>query len=325
MKPLLKKIFLTIFLLLFFFTGVFQHISDSEFWPISLARLFGQFDSSHVSLYYKFFFHGLLRIPYYFELNSVQHLILARTIFSILGICTLFLYFLIAQKLYQSEKVAFALSTLLLSCIFYFSQWSRIRSDFLVLFFCLLGIYLNLSWTRQKMRIVLLAVLPFLMILTTPKAIYWIVILTIFCWPGILYVATPLFGICLLFISSSLIFGSRIFLSSYGSAFNYFFNSWSSAIENPDLIAYELGAFFKMHLVQLVLGATGISLYYLKNKNLKNKVLDFLGLTPTVPEPLAPKPSTLSSDPQHIEKNDLALLLPDIRAAQSSAKCGRLR
>ncbi len=172
LKISFKKVILPLLLGLFFFSGVFQHISDSEFWPISLARLFGQFDSPHTSLYYKFFFHGLLSVPFIFKLSSVEHLIAIRVIFACIGIANLFLFYGISNKIYKDKNIALILTALLVSCLYFFSQWSRIRADFIVLFICLLGIYLKLTWSNQKLRIANLAIAPLIMILTTPKAIY---------------------------------------------------------------------------------------------------------------------------------------------------------
>ncbi len=269
----MKKALLAVALLIFFLTGVFQHISDSEFWPMSLARLIGQSDSSHSSLIYKFVFLGLLKIPYLFDFSSVEHILATRVIFSLLGIANLLFFYKISKKLYQDDNVAFVLTALLFSSLFYFSQWSRIRSDLLVMFFCLLGIYLNLWRPSQKMRIAVLTILPLLMIFSTPKAIYWIVILTIFCWPGILYLSLPLLGICFLFIFSSLIYGSHIFLSAYSSAFFYYMNSWITVQQDPSVFTYEIGAFLKVHFVQITLSTMGIIVYFRTHKNLKNKII----------------------------------------------------
>ncbi len=237
-----------------------------------MARLFGQFDSPHTSLYYKFFFHGLLSVPFIFKLSSVEHLIAIRVIFACIGIANLFLFYGISNKIYKDKNIALILTALLVSCLYFFSQWSRIRADFIVLFICLLGIYLNLTWSNQKLRIATLAIAPLIMILTTPKAIYWIFILTIFCWPGGLYFAVPLVGISLVFILSALIFNSNIFLKAYSSAANYFISSWIAAMANTDVMIYELRLFFETHFIQVCLACAGIDIFFSKKKFSEKKM-----------------------------------------------------
>ena len=272
-KKIFQKIMLSLLIFMFFLSGIFQHISDSEFWPISLARLFGPFNENYFSLFYKFFFHAILKIPYFFELSSVQHLIFVRVIFSAIGLLSIVLFFIISRRLFQSRNTPIFLTALLLSCLFYFSQWSRIRSDLIVLAICLIGIYLNMRWENKHLRHAVLGVASFLMILTTPKAIYWIVILCIFCWPGLIYISIPLFGISLVFIGTSLVFDSQRIIEAYSSAIFYFLNTLSVLMSNANILFYELGHFLSLHMVQMIISVTGVWIYFSKHKNMKHKIV----------------------------------------------------
>ncbi len=272
-QPVFQKLILAASCGLFLFLGIFQHISDSEFWPISLAKKFGQIDSQNTSLYYKFFFHALLKVPYFFELNSVEHLIAVRVLFSLIGLLTLILFFKISLKFYQSKSVAFVMSVMLLTCVSYFSQWSRIRSDELVLFLALLGIFLNEYFLRKSSKLISLALISNIMILTSPKAIYWVLILTIYAWPGWLYLGAPLVGICLIFMASVFVFNSQLLLGSYSEAAHYFLSSWSWDLQNPAVGFYEVRSFFESQIFQLAIAAGGICIFFSKYRNLKHRLI----------------------------------------------------
>lgn len=270
---LFKRILFCCLLALLVFSGIFQHISDSEFWPISLSRFLGDQQVNHPVLLYKLLFHVILKIPFFFGLTSVEHLIFVRVMFSVIGVMSLTLYYLIAKRIYRSRWVALTLVILLISCLFYFSQWSRIRSDFISLFFCLLGIEFSFRWPDRKMKFAILLVDPFLMILATPKAIYWILILLVFCWPGLAYLSLPFIGISLVFLITTFVFGSHIFTEAYTSAIFYFLISWSSMLRELQSGFSQLVYFLESHFVQLAVGFSGAFCFYLKNRNIKNKVI----------------------------------------------------
>jgi hypothetical protein len=153
-------------------------ISDSEFWPVTLSGHFDQW-RQHPSLIYKGFFHLTLGWIYWFDLDSVQHLKVAKASYSFLGVGYFCLFYLMVKK-HLSEFHSLLVLLVVLTSSLGFSQVGVIRSDFLASLLVMLYLYLKndeWSWKKQGAFFLLISVL---LLLTTPKSIYWVVAIWIY-------------------------------------------------------------------------------------------------------------------------------------------------
>jgi len=175
-----KKYFVfAVVLLILYFLGVTQYIADSEFWPITLSKEVGSFGTINFALYYKFFFHALLRIPYFFELSNSGHILFVKNMMATVGIGIIVSFYCICQRLFKSEFVSCSLCFILLTTQAFFSQYSRVRSDLLIcLIFLISFLHILRIAEKKKFSSVDFAIQSFLVIIAffcSPKAIYWMI------------------------------------------------------------------------------------------------------------------------------------------------------
>lgn len=160
------------------------YISHSEFWSISLSQLFGQWQGESFSLYYKIIFSGLLKLLFFFDLNSTEHHLMARTIFGIIASINLILICSSLSSITGNRLTGVLFSLLLLSLPQFTFQIFRVRADTLAMTFLILYFLLHTRWSIKKtgslIRFLMSISLLFLALLTTPKSIYGVVVLAIY-------------------------------------------------------------------------------------------------------------------------------------------------
>lgn len=167
--------------------GVFSFLSDSEFWPINAAKYFGSLHTDQISIYYKPLFHLLLKFPYFLDLSNSAHLYFVKSVFGVLGGLIFFSCYLCAKRLWGAQAGWAALTFLITSHLF-FTQFYRVRSDILASLFAVLQlIYLvKISSEHQSRRYLPLFVsagLSLLLIWSTPKAMYFVIVNGFFFLP----------------------------------------------------------------------------------------------------------------------------------------------
>ncbi len=155
-------------------------ISDSEYWPISLS---GHWDlwRQQPALIYKPLFHLSLSWIYLFDLDSVQHLHVAKAFYTFLGVLSFVFFFLILRRQLKSLKALLVTFIFLFSNLG-FSQVGVIRSDFLSFFITLLYFYWipkvkSQSWIQVS---IYTAFFSLLLILCTPKSIFFCILIFIY-------------------------------------------------------------------------------------------------------------------------------------------------
>lgn len=173
-----KYFIFAVALVALYFVGVTQYISDSEFWPMTLAKEFGSFKADNFALYYKFVFHALLKIPYFFDLTNSQHIMFVKNISTFIGLGIIVAFFCLCQKLFKSSFVSWIMMIVLITTQTFFSQYSRVRSDLLIcLIFLISFLHILRVAEKQKFRVVDFVIQSGLVLLAffcSPKAIYWI-------------------------------------------------------------------------------------------------------------------------------------------------------
>lgn len=185
MNPrLLIAFFLVAFSLLLI--GSFHFIGDSEFWPITVSGELLKESTLDPVVYYKFFFHLLLSWIHLIQgIDSSTHVFIAKVFFSTLGTLSFFLYGFWGYKVTGSRHgFIAAFLVLILSCLF-FSQFHRIRSDLLALMLSLSHLILcrdlilesTKKWPKAIfLKASLCVLLSVLIVLSTPKAIYFLIL-----------------------------------------------------------------------------------------------------------------------------------------------------
>ena len=163
---------------LFSFYSISNYISHSELWSIASAPLLGQFITEASVVYYKSLFHLILKIPFFFDLDNMTHILLARHIFGVIAAYYVFLWFKIAfivskDWFHSSLYLLFLMSFQLFTYNIY-----RVRADLLAfLFISLLIFHILLSLEQNKIipkwKVLVLCFIAFL---CTPKAIVPILI-----------------------------------------------------------------------------------------------------------------------------------------------------
>jgi len=149
-------------------------ITSSEFWPITLAGHWDQW-RDHPSLLYKAFFHATLSWIYLLDLDSVQHLRVARFFYAILGLIFFFLFYRLCRKFINARQ-AFLTILLFAMSLTGFSQIGLIRSDFLSSLLALVALLVYFNEKVPKVhKILLLGFVSLLMLFSTPKSVLIIV------------------------------------------------------------------------------------------------------------------------------------------------------
>jgi hypothetical protein len=153
--------------------------SDSEFWPVTVSRellhLNHQFQPV---LFYKPIFHFSLLWLHFLPLDNIEHIQLARLLYTVVGVLIFLFIFKIAKPLIGSAK-SFLLILFLLSSSLAFSNMGAIRSDLLSTLFVLLGLsfWPQVSNLKVKNQYFFWVFWLSLIFFTTPKSAYLCLIL----------------------------------------------------------------------------------------------------------------------------------------------------
>lgn len=181
-----KKIYswaVALILLAFTVVSCFGWIADSEFWPITASKEIFNPDTSHPSVFYKFFFYLSLAWIHFLPLDAVTHVMLAKLVYSAIGAFNLFLIYRLSGLQLTAAK-SFLFLCFLLSSALIFAQVTTIRSDVLTLTGSLLvmGLWPKL-WQKSLLSIFLTwTMLALAFAATTPKALFAYLFLLIgFC------------------------------------------------------------------------------------------------------------------------------------------------
>lgn len=155
-------------------------ISDSEFWPVTLSGHWDQW-KLQPALIFKPLFHLSLSWIYAFNLNSVEHLKVAKAFYTLLGATSFVVFFQILKKYLSSQK-ALCVVLIFLFTNLGFSQIGTIRSDFLsyfgVLFFFLLEPKVKRdSWVQHSLLVLVFSVL---LVLITPKSLFLALLISVY-------------------------------------------------------------------------------------------------------------------------------------------------
>ncbi len=253
-------------LLLIGYTALKCYISDSEFWAISVAKELFNFQTDEIELYYKIPFYLLLNIPHWTSNDNLQVLILSRVLFALLfGVFVIQLYrlaFLVTQRRWAT----YVYLSFLFGTTYFISQGFRVRSDMMAAF-CFINLLLLYFRFRRINRTETYFYLKIffwqlIMILSTPKAIYFLAILMVaitadYLW-GNSNLKKGIKNIALIVIGTSAIIGGLAFYAlSYRAAWHFFLNTYSSFADFAYIEKFcsRNGAFVLALAASLIAGA----------------------------------------------------------------------
>lgn len=234
-----------IFLAILGYIGVSCYISDSEFWAITQAKELFNSATDQIGLYYKIPFYLLLNLPHILANNNTDVIIFSRVIFIVISWLVVVCTYHLALEVIKSRRGAFACIFLLISTTYYAAHSIRVRSDILsgLFFLCLLGIILytkRRNWVFGRWTLLLFCGLSFLLMLTTPKSIFFgLIIFFILLWqrqfiadsmrPAMnrlfLCLLLPI-GVLIVSVAIAATFGHQGLYQAYVSALDFFKNNF---------------------------------------------------------------------------------------------------
>lgn len=130
------------------FVATCGYITDSEIWAITLSQKLGS-HTENISLFYKYLFYALLKIPYFFSVSNWTHILISRLEFSLLGVGVLLVFWRI-QKLCYERNFALLMVSFLASSYAFLTHFTRVRSDYLATFFYLFFVYSVIVHFKKK-------------------------------------------------------------------------------------------------------------------------------------------------------------------------------
>lgn len=165
--------------------AVTAHISGSEFWPLTLAREFWHIGTVQISLYFKPTFHFVLSVLHFAPLSDWGHIIAAKLIFALMASLSIFLFarwLNFESKLPPENHTLFYVVCVLFLSPLYFSQYVKIRSDLMALFWALALINIVLSyrppWSSKTAFYI--GVVNILLLGSTPRAVLLTIMIFIY-------------------------------------------------------------------------------------------------------------------------------------------------
>jgi len=182
MKMKLENLVLVLLISVWAYFSFNNWIGSSEFWPVTLAGHWDQWRRAP-SLVYKPIFHLILTPLYILNLDSATHLQAAKALFTLIGATSFALIFKILRSR-QSLWVSGWIFCILLFSQLGFTQFGKIRSDMLSLFFFLLGYWVLIVREDKgwKVNLTFFIFFELLILLTTPKAFLLALALAMSCW-----------------------------------------------------------------------------------------------------------------------------------------------
>jgi len=206
--------------------------SDSEMWPLSVARnVFSPY--SHQDFFVKPLFNSLLLVLYWIGMGlDMLPLDIARIFMNLNLALIVILIFRIVRRITQNELLSLASAVVFVTAITMVEQGTRIRSDLIACTLNLLTLDLILRKGNQKLLVWLPALLS---MLVTPKAIYFLLAFYPFypsfkSWPKkkikkFLIIAVSIVGIVVILRYQTIYAIMKYFLLSFtreGTGLNYF-------------------------------------------------------------------------------------------------------
>lgn len=205
------------FLIIVLLRALFAYTWHSEFWSILLAKQFFNPDPYNSSVYISPLFHMILGFVYFVPSSSLVHILLSKSLFAILGVLVVFLFW---KKLGKNVS-GLLLTVLCFSNPFVLNEIGRVRADWLAVFFILL------FFERATFKSVLFS------ILSTPKSIFMLMISllsTPFNKAKLRFKPLlPYFGIVVALV---LLLSFQFYRVAIQGAFNYFIQSYSAEVFN---------------------------------------------------------------------------------------------
>lgn len=128
-----------------FFYGFFYHISSSEFWPVAISKTWFTPSQFENSLLQKPLFSLVLSFLHLFPLADSTHILIVKTIFSLIGIFALWTYskvVLASSGIHLSRfNTSFVMILLLTIAPVLLTNYFRVRADQLGFFIFILFLY----------------------------------------------------------------------------------------------------------------------------------------------------------------------------------------
>ncbi len=154
--------------------------ADSEIWAVSIARTLG-FQAWDYGLSYKPLFYMTLRSVYSLDLSNVETFTAARLLYAAVGLGVLLLTYRLGRLLKLSFEARTLAVFLLATSSFFLERGFRVRSDQLATLFQLLGLtyyfqYVDQHTWGKPRTLVVSALLHVSLLLSTPKAIYQLLV-----------------------------------------------------------------------------------------------------------------------------------------------------
>lgn len=234
----------------FFKNAVHLYINDSEIWAVALARQFPGWWSHNSSFLHKFWFYATLKIAYLGANSSADVFLFSRIIFAGIGGGIVVLCGRLSWIIYRSKVGALLTVILLLSSTLFSERGFRIRADLLVCFLNLLAMNILLPLTSRPIlpydreqgppahlpvfkRTVVVSSVNVLMLLSTPKAWFTLVLQFIFVVYGrslgvILLDSKKIF---LLYGLPVTALAMLVSISFFSPGFPHFFESYQVALD----------------------------------------------------------------------------------------------
>lgn len=164
------------------YTALLYYITDSEFWAITLAKEIFNPKTDQTGLYYKLPFYFYIHIAHLFAKKNVDVILYSRALFAIVSWVVIYLTYQVAQQITKSRQFAFYAILILGMTTYYFVHSTQIRSDifscafFMAAWLVILKIK-EQKWQLTRTRLIVYSIAVFLMALSTPKSIFFTLIL----------------------------------------------------------------------------------------------------------------------------------------------------
>lgn len=156
-------------------------LADSELWALSSSRHFWSTDPLSFALHYKPAFHAVLNLFHHADLGPGHMPLAARYLFAILGLVQVSLLYILSQRFFKDRTASLLTIVLYMTTSFFLLRGFRIRSDYLATTFFLLSLtcLTSVRWNRGWLGKAGFTACVLLMLASTPKAIYLLLLLTL--------------------------------------------------------------------------------------------------------------------------------------------------
>lgn len=259
MKTIKYKTYFIVVLFQVVFFSLTTHWADSELWGIGLSKIFYTFN--HASFAYKTMFNFFLNFIYTFNLSDLNTILMARLLFSFVSFFTCILFYKFLILVTNNKKTSFIALVLFTTSTLFLTQSFKVRSDILALFFQFLGLYAFMKFKDRlnQTRLIILIILHLIMLMCTPKAVYFAVL-------NLLFILAQKNSVNVVFnksINKFILFfgivggGYVLYKLNFLEAYFYFMEKFKIIPERPEYLSYEsfyyVVEFFKKNIPFLIL------------------------------------------------------------------------